>query len=136
MKHFLTTIVIFVSIISYAQTNTLTVTVTNFKNNQGKVMVGMYNGANTFMKKTIFSKIGDIKANTAKVVFENLPDGEYAISLYHDENNNDKLDTSWFGIPKEGYGCSNDAKGMMGPPKYEDAKFQISENKSMVIKLN
>ncbi len=136
MKHFFTTIVMFVSIISYAQTNTITVTVTNFKNNQGKVMVGMYNGANTFMKKTIFSKIGEIKANTAKVVFENIPDGEYAISLYHDENSNNKLDTGWFGIPKEGYGCSNDAKGMMGPPKYEDAKFQISENKSMVIKLN
>lgn len=136
MKHFFTTIVMFVSIISYAQTNTITITVTNFKNNQGKVMVGMYNGANTFMKKTIFSKIGEIKANTAKVVFENIPDGEYAISLYHDENSNNKLDTGWFGIPKEGYGCSNDAKGMMGPPKYEDAKFQISENKSMVIKLN
>lgn len=136
MKHFFTTIVIFVSIISYAQTNTITVTVTNFKNNQGKVMVGMYNGANAFMKKTIYSKVGEIKANTAKVVFENIPDGEYAISLYHDENSNNKLDTGWFGIPKEGYGCSNDAKGMMGPPKYEDAKFQISENKSMVIKLN
>lgn len=136
MKHLLTTLIIFLSLDSYSQNNTLTVTVTNFKNNQGKVMVGMYNGANTFMKKTIFSKIGEIKANTAKVVFENIPDGEYAISLYHDENNNDKLDTGWFGIPKEGYGCSNDAKGMMGPPKYEDAKFQISENKSMVIKLN
>ena len=87
-------------------------------------------------KKTIYSKVGEIKANIAKVVFENIPDGEFAISLYHDENNNGKLDTGWFGIPKEGYGCSNDAKGNMGPPKYEDAKFQLTDNKSMVIKLN
>jgi uncharacterized protein (DUF2141 family) len=136
MKHLLTTIAIFVGIISNAQTNTLTVTITNFKNNQGKVMVGIYSGANTFMKKTIFSKTGDIKANTAKVVFENIPDGEYAISLYHDENSNNKLDTGWFGIPKESYGCSNDAKGNMGPPKYEDAKFQLTNHKNMTIKIN
>lgn len=136
MNHFLTTIAIFISFVSYAQTNTLTVTVTNFKNNQGKVIVGIYNGANNFMKKTIYSKVGDIKANTAKVVFENIPDGEYAISLYHDENSNNKLDTGWFGIPKEGYGCSNHAKGNMGPLKYEDTKFQLTNHKTMVIKLN
>jgi uncharacterized protein (DUF2141 family) len=46
------------------------------------------------------------------------------------------LDTGWFGIPKEGYGCSNDAKGNMGPPKYEDAKFQLKSNKNMTIKIN
>lgn len=136
MKHFLTTIAIFISFVSYAQTNTLTVTVTNFKNNQGKVIVGIYNGANNFMKKTIYSKVGEIKAKTAKVVFENIPDGEYAISLYHDENSNNKLDTGWFGIPKEGYGCSNNAKGNMGPPQYEDAKFQLSNHKNMTIKIN
>lgn len=136
MKHLFTTITVFLSIVTYAQTSTLTVTVTNIKNNQGKVLVGMYSGDNNFMKKTIYGKVGEIKANTAKVVFENIPDGEYAISLYHDENNNGKLDKGWFGIPKEGYGCSNDTKGNMGPPKYEDAKFILSNHKSMVIKIN
>ncbi|MBK9254276.1 MAG: DUF2141 domain-containing protein [Saprospiraceae bacterium] len=136
MKHLLTTITIFLSLVSYAQTNTLTVTVTNFKNNQGKVLVGVYSGANNFMKKTIYSKVGEINTNTSKVIFENIPDGEYTISVYHDENNNDKLDTGWFGIPKEGYGCSNDAKGKMGPPKYEDAKFQLKSHKNMTITIN
>ena len=51
MKHLLTIIAIFLSLVSFAQTNSLTVTVTNFKNNQGKVMVGIYSGANTFMEK-------------------------------------------------------------------------------------
>ena len=32
----------------------------------------------------------------------------------------------FFGIPKEAYGCSNNAKGFMGPPKYEDAKFMLT----------
>jgi len=136
MRYIIISIAIFLTLVSYSQINTLTVNVTNFKNNKGKVMVGVYNDANNFMKKSIYTKAGEIKANTTKVVFENIPDGEYAISLYHDENDNKKLDTGWFGIPKEGYGCSNDAKGNMGPPKYEDAKFQLTDNKSMNIKLN
>jgi len=136
MKHILITISIFVSTLGYAQSNKLIVNVTNFKNNQGKVMIGIYNGQENFMKKTAFRKSCAIQANSAKVVFENLPSGEYAISLYHDENDNNKLDTGWFGIPDEGYGCSNNAKGMMGPPKYEDAKFQLTSYKEMTIKIN
>ncbi len=136
MKHILITISIFVSTLGYAQSNKLIVNVTNFKNNQGKVMIGIYNGQENFMKKSVFRKSSTIQDNSAKVVFENLPSGEYAISLYHDENENNKLDTGWFGIPNEGYGCSNNAKGMMGPPKYEDAKFQLTSYKEMTIKIN
>ena len=136
MKHILITISIFVSTLGYAQSNKLTVNVTNFKSNQGKVMIGIYNGQENFIKKSVFRKSSTIQDNSAKVVFKNLPSGEYAISLYHDENENNKLDTGWFGIPNEGYGCSNNAKGMMGPPKYEDAKFQLTSNKEMTIKIN
>jgi len=125
-----------VSTLGYAQSNKLIVNVTNFKNNQGKVMIGIYIGQENFMKKSVFRKSSTIQDNSAKVVFENLPSGEYAISLYHDENENNKLDTGWFGIPNEGYGCSNNAKGMMGPPKYEDAKFQLTSYKEMTIKIN
>jgi len=136
MKHILIIISIFVSTLGYAQSNKLIVNVTNFKNNQGKVMIGIYIGQENFMKKSVFRKSSTIQDNSAKVVFENLPSGEYAISLYHDENENNKLDTGWFGIPNEGYGCSNNAKGMMGPPKYEDAKFQLTSYKEMTIKIN
>lgn len=45
------------------------------------------------------------------------------------------MDTNFFGIPKEDYGCSNNARGFMGPPKYDDAKFQLSENKTIEIKI-
>jgi uncharacterized protein (DUF2141 family) len=136
MKHLLTAFAIFLSMVSYSQINTLTVTITNFKNNQGKVMVAIYTGKDNFMKKAIFRKSTTINTNATKVVFENIPDGEYAISLFHDENDNNTLDTGWFGIPKEGYGCSNDAKGMMGPPKYEDAKFQLTNDGALSIKIN
>ena len=37
---------------------------------------------------------------------------------------NGKLDTNWLGIPKEGYGFSNDAKGSFGAPPFSAAGFQ------------
>ena len=69
----------------------------------------------------------EISNNIAFIEFANLPFGEYSVSAYHDENANKELDTNWLGIPKEGTGASNNAKGKMGPPKYEDAKFDFIE---------
>ena len=69
------------------------------------------------------------------MTFENIPEGTYAVSIFHDENNNDKLDSNFIGIPKEDYGCSNNAKGFMGPPKWKDAKFELNSDKTITITL-
>ena len=82
-------------------------------------------GGEETMVQATFAKIENGKAH---VEFTELPFGEYAISAYHDEDTDQELDTNWLGIPKEGTGASNDAKGKMGPPKYEDAKFEFRED--------
>jgi uncharacterized protein (DUF2141 family) len=43
------------------------------------------------------------------------------------------MDTNLLGIPKEGVGASNDARGHFGPPKYEDAKFKLAGNLTIKI---
>jgi uncharacterized protein (DUF2141 family) len=58
--------------------------------------------------------------------FPNVPAGTYAISVFHDENGNGKLDTNWLGIPREGVGASNNPKPRMGPPKFAAAEFHYS----------
>lgn len=55
-----------------------------------------------------------------------LPQGDYAIKVYHDENANDEMDTLMFGIPKEKYGFSNNARGTIGPPEFDEAKFSVT----------
>lgn len=62
---------------------------------------------------------------TAVVVFENVAYGEYAVAAYHDEDGNGKMKTVYGSIPLEGIGISRDAKGVMGPPKFKDAKFPL-----------
>ncbi|WP_246011700.1 DUF2141 domain-containing protein [Flavobacterium piscinae] len=113
----------------------LTVNIKGLKNNKGQVVVGLYQGEKNFLRKVYFGKVVSISNKEAVVEFDHLPSGEFAISLFHDENGNGKLETGWFGIPKEDYACSNGAKGFMGPPKYSDAKFTINQNKTINIKI-
>jgi uncharacterized protein (DUF2141 family) len=61
-----------------------------------------------------------------------LPEGEYAVSLFVDENSNGKMDKNAIGIPTEAYGFSNDASGNFGPPSFEQAKFVVGKDKAAI----
>lgn len=116
---------------SFPATGTLTVIISNFKSNRGSAAVALYNQEKAFPKspgKAIRQSFFPINDKKSVAVFENLPTGEYAVSVFHDENNNKKMDTNFLGIPKEGVGASNNAKGHFGPPKYKDAKFNFTGN--------
>lgn len=54
--------------------------------------------------------------------FENLPAGQYALAIVHDENGNSKLDT-FAGIPKEGIGFSRNPSFSFGPPRFAQVVF-------------
>jgi uncharacterized protein (DUF2141 family) len=114
---------------------TLTIEISGLKSNKGTVITGIYNSQIGFLKKQYKSDVAKIKNKKATIVFKNLTVGEYAVSFIHDENKNNKMDTNFFGIPIEDYGCSNNAKGFMGPPKYQDAKFLLTRSKTIQIKI-
>jgi len=133
-------IVLYLSIImaSYAQQPTwdITVKVTDASSNSGKMFIAVYDSKDAFLKDTFVGERSLIEDNSCKVTFKDIPKGEYAVSVFHDENDNGEMDTNLFGVPKEDYGCSNGAKGFMGPPKWEDAKFTLADaNETIHIKL-
>jgi uncharacterized protein (DUF2141 family) len=105
----------------------IVVNVTNISSNEGKIIIGLYDNEADFLKNPLKGKYVEIKNNTCSVTFENIPEGTYAISFFHDENDNGKMDTNFMRIPKEDYGCSNNARGFMGPPKWKDAKFELKD---------
>lgn len=117
------------------ETYTLIVKISGLKSNKGNILAGVYNSEIDFLKNEYKGDVVEIKEKRATIIFKNIDAGEYAVSFIHDENKNNKMDTNFFGIPKEDYGCSNNAKSFMGPPKYEDAKFMLSENKTILIGL-
>lgn len=116
----------------------LTIEISGMDTDKGKVFLALYSSKETFLKKSKTTKGANavVKDKKAVAYFKGLKKGEYAISLFHDENDNNKMDTKIFGIPKEPYGFSNNAKGFMGPPKFKDAKFLVDANKTISIKVN
>lgn len=117
---------------------TITVELKNMKV-EGTVYLTLYNkdeGYPVDSTKAFAKNMKKVTAVTEKVVFKDIPFGTYAVSVWHDQNDNQKMEQSLIGIPKEGMGVSNDAKGKMGPPKFKDAKFVIDkENKEISITL-
>ena len=71
----------------------------------------------------------------AIITLKDTPVGVYAVSAFHDINDNKKMDTNFLGIPKEPTGMSNNAKGFMGPPKYKDAKFKVLKDIKLTINI-
>ena len=113
---------------------TITVTIENIKNDKGNILLSL-NTENTFMKgpgvKNAQSKIVDGKIT---VTFKNVEPGTYAIMALHDENENNRMDFEANGMPKESYGMSNNPMSY-GPPKYGDAKFELS-NENLEMKIS
>lgn len=67
------------------------------------------------------------REGTVTVVLRDLPDGDYALAAFHDENGNGELDRNVLGIPTEGHAFGNDATGFMGPPAFADAAVTVGE---------
>jgi uncharacterized protein (DUF2141 family) len=113
----------------------ITVTVSNLRNNNGKVALALHNG-DTFMKaEAIQSTESTIANDEVTVTFTNVRPGEYAVLVLHDENENRKMDYDANGMPQEAYGTSG-VTSRFGPPKYIDAKFNLTnQDLNLSIKL-
>lgn len=111
------------------QPNILHVEVIGLHNDKGQVVCALYSSRDGFPKQNekassrVSSAIADKKAVCE---FSGIAPGTYAISVFHDENVNGKLDTKFMGIPREGVGASNGATGHLGPPKFDAAAFSFS----------
>ncbi len=132
MKTKLILLMVFVAGIVNAQ-NKLTIVVDGIEKTKGQILVAVYDKDN-FLKKPAYFGYAEVENETVNVIIENMKPGEYAISLFQDENENKKLDMGSFG-PTEKYGFSNNAKGMMGPPKYDDCKFSVEEGEETEISI-
>jgi uncharacterized protein (DUF2141 family) len=124
-----------------SQTSTLTVHINGARNTKGKIGVLLFQSPDGFPSepsKAIRQERINIDSGTlsAEATFKDLPDGTYAVSVLHDENDNGKMDKNFMGIPKEGYGASNNPRKRMGPPGFVEAKFSVTQPQQTIeIKL-
>ena len=110
---------------------TLKITMTGFRNTKGRVFIALFDKLDGFPNdrdKSYRKAKEDIDADSVVVVFEDVPYGSYAISVYHDENNNGKLDKRWGVIPSEGIGSSNNVRQQKKAPSFDDARFSVTDS--------
>lgn len=77
---------------------------------------------------------GKISAKEKEFSIKDIPQGSYALTLFHDENSNGKLDT-FMGIPEEGFAFSNNPRIFFGPPSFKKSRFEINEETSITIEV-
>jgi len=115
--------------------NTINVDISGFESDKGKASIGLFNEEETFLRDANWKQFSEISNNKATAVFTDIPDGIYAISVYHDENNNEKLDLIMGMMPKEDTGTSNNPKAKMGPPKWEESIFEVKGNQVVNLEI-
>ncbi|MEN8225160.1 MAG: DUF2141 domain-containing protein [Bacteroidota bacterium] len=117
----------------------LKVIIENIDPVEGKLYVGIYDHSEKYNfvygESAVYSQVVTVEASTQTIVFKDVPDGEFAITVFQDLNGNGKLDLRKGGIPTEPYGFSNNMNEHTGPPTYDRSKFYFTGNMEMKIEL-
>ncbi len=122
----------------YSQKSNLTIKITDIENSKGKIQIGLYNTEIGFLDESKQYKRVRITASvpTTTYTFRSLPPGTYAIAIYHDENNDNECNRNLIGIPTEKFGFSNNVRPVVSAPSFKNAKFSLTEDKTLTIKID
>jgi uncharacterized protein (DUF2141 family) len=113
---------------------TLHVTVDGMEDDHGVAMVGVCVSKEDYEGKgePVIGEPVAITNGKCAICFHDIPYGEYCVKVYHDRNGNGKLDTNLLGIPKEPYGFSNGARGVLVWPSWEKVRIAVSNAEHVV----
>lgn len=111
--------------------------VTGIKALQGDLYLSIYDSDSSWMKTdSAFRKVKvSVKEKKERIILRHLPEGDYAIAIYQDLNENNILDETEIKIPKEPFGFSNNPKGIRGPATFQHALFHFKGPDTLTIKL-
>ena len=138
LRHVLSTALLSLGLMSTATAkdlHTITLHINDLQSAKGDVHIIIYNDPSTFLHKEQALRRIVLPAQKGQLTtsITDLPPGTYAISLFHDEDSSGDLTRNFFRMPAEGTGLSNDARPHMGPPRYEDASFELNNDATVQI---
>ncbi len=137
MKHqlvgLLATILVMIGLVESVAAGTVTVSITEIRAAEGRLFVGLFRPQDDFPRPERAYKGLTLNAErpAASTTFVDVPDGTYAVAVFHDVNRNGQHDRNLFGVPREDYGFSNDARGSFGPPAFKSAAF-VHQGRSQI----
>lgn len=113
----------------YAPAGSLTVHLSGLETREGTIHAALYSGRSAYDDEEINPDLGkvlsDLSGPSCTLQWVDLPPGTYALAIYHDINDNGKLDTNAFGIPTEPYAFSNHPDVKWRRPRFGEVSFQV-----------
>ena len=107
----------------------ITVVITDLRNTDGEILISLYDKAEGFPKdREAIVRTAAVEPDVSgqvTTIFEDLPHGDYAIAVLHDEDGSQGMTFGTFHLPKEGYCFSNNVKVRFKPPKFKKTKFTL-----------
>ena len=128
---------LFISVLSpalaLAELPGIKVVVSNLSPATGTVEVSLFDTAESFLKEPYLQESGVVgEDGIFETEFVGLTEGEYAVVVVHDANDNEKLDNGFLGFGGEKYGYSNNLKPWFGRPGFEEAKIAVSLPETLI----
>lgn len=80
-------------------------------------------------------KSAPAKSGITSLVFDQVPEGRYAVAAFHDADGNGRVGMSMQGYPSEGLAFSNDAMGRSGPPSWDDSAFDVKKDTKLAVTM-
>ena len=127
----------FILLFSGVKTHTLSIHISGISKLKGSLFIAVFRATDDF---PVFGKqfkgiIKEVEGKSQNYTFDNLPEGEYALAIYQDENRNKILDKNLLGIPTEIYGFSNNARRNFSAPSFQEAKFKLNKDLQQTVFL-
>src|SRR5277367_1511134 len=122
-----------------ATTNGIHVVVKGLSSDQGRVGCGLFKGPDGFPRDRSKEFAGmwvPIRRGVAVCTFRSIPPATYAVTVLHDDNMDGKMDFGHLGIPKKGYGFSNDAHATLSPPSFDAASINYNRQGSLKVPID
>ena len=127
----------FILLFSGVKTHKLSIHISGISKIKGSLFIAVFRATDDF---PVFGKqfkgiIKEVEGKSQNYTFDNLPEGEYALAIYQDENRNKILDKNLLGIPTEIYGFSNNARRNFSAPSFQEAKFKLNKDLHQTVFL-
>ena len=114
------------------------VEIASLRNAQGDVGCLIFNSPDGYPQthaKAYKEMHAAIDGDHAVCEFKDVTPGTYAVIVFHDANQNGKLDKNFLGVPQEGYAASNNVRPLMSAPEFKEASFVVPGASVTAIKL-
>jgi uncharacterized protein (DUF2141 family) len=127
----------FILLFSGVKTHKLYIHISGISKIKGSLFIAVFRATDDF---PVFGKqfkgiIKEVEGKSQNYNFDNLPEGEYALAIYQDENRNKILDKNLLGVPTEIYGFSNNARRSFSAPSFQEAKFKLNKDLQQTVFL-